>query len=64
MMWLVLYLYGKYQVHHPEVTSGFGTSMAVSSPLAVAFFIAVSRTMDYHHNFDDIIGGNLAIVCE
>ncbi|KAG2378502.1 hypothetical protein C9374_008141 [Naegleria lovaniensis] len=27
------------------------------SPLALAAFIAISRTLDYHHNFSDILGG-------
>jgi diacylglycerol diphosphate phosphatase/phosphatidate phosphatase len=34
------------------------------SPMAVAFFVAISRTMDYHHHFSDILAGAIiGFVC-
>jgi membrane-associated phospholipid phosphatase len=59
MVWLVMYLMGKYRVFHEQRTVGFGPAALISSPILVAMFVAISRTMDYHHNFSDIIGGSL-----
>jgi len=59
MIWLTLYLLGKYRAFHPVQTVGFTGSALLSSPIAVAFFVAVSRTRDYKHNFSDITAGAL-----
>jgi membrane-associated phospholipid phosphatase len=50
---------GKGQVFHNEYSTGVHTAIAVWSPMTLAFFVAVSRTVDYHHNFSDIIAGAL-----
>jgi len=59
MVWLALYLLGKYRAFHPVQTIGFTGAVLLSSPIAVAFFVAVSRTRDYRHNFSDITAGSL-----
>jgi len=60
MTTLTLYLCGKLKVFNSNVGhSGtmFWKSTFAFSPLLVSLFIAVSRTMDYHHNFDDVCAG-------
>jgi len=37
----------------------FVTGLGALFPLVVAGFIAVSRTMDYHHNFSDVLAGSV-----
>lgn len=59
MVWLSLYLLGKYRAFHPVQTVGFTGAVLLSSPIAVAFFVAVSRVRDYKHNFSDINAGSL-----
>lgn len=59
MLFLVLYLHGKFRVYSPEHSASFSKSILLASPLAIAFFIALSRTIDYHHNYSDIIAGAL-----
>jgi hypothetical protein len=49
MVWLTLYLLGKYRVFHPVQPVGFSAAVLLSSPMAVAFFVAVSRVRDYKY---------------
>jgi len=60
MVFLSLYLMGKFRIfgNHKQVGSLWRSLIALL-PLTVAFFIAVSRTVDYHHNFSDILAGSL-----
>jgi len=59
MTFLVLYLCGKTNLFSEHRTTSFAKAVLVMSPMVLAFFVAVSRTMDYHHNFSDIIAGSL-----
>jgi len=59
MLFLVLYLHGKFRVYSEGHTSSFAQSVLLASPLSIAFFVAISRTIDYHHNYSDIIAGGL-----
>jgi len=59
MTFLVLYIMGKLHIWNDDTATNFSKAVAVISPLTLAFFIAISRTIDYHHNFSDIIGGAL-----
>jgi len=59
MLFLVLYLHGKFRVYNEEHSASFSKSILLTSPLAIAFFISLSRAIDYHHNFSDIIAGAL-----
>jgi len=59
MLFLALYLHGKFQVYNHENSASFSKSILLASPLAIAFFISMSRAIDYHHNFSDIIAGAL-----
>jgi len=59
MVFLSLYILGKSRIFRNECVSPLWKSLLALSPLIVAFFIAVSRTVDYHHNFSDIIAGSL-----
>jgi len=55
-VFLILYLCGKFQVFR---SSHFYKALPILSLLTVPFFISLSRTIDYHHHFSDIIGGAL-----
>jgi membrane-associated phospholipid phosphatase len=57
MLFLVLYLHGKFRIYSEGHTSSFAKSILLASPLSIAFFVALSRTIDYHHNYSDIIAG-------
>jgi len=59
MLFLVLYLHGKFRIYSHDHSASFSKSILFASPLAVAFFIAMSRVIDYHHNYSDILGGSL-----
>lgn len=50
---------GKLQVYREEHASNFGKTVLVTSPMCLAFFVAISRTIDYHHNYSDVIAGSL-----
>jgi len=58
MVFLSLYLTGKRKLlRRNDSTATEG--LICMSPLVLAFFVAISRTMDYHHNFSDVIAGSL-----
>lgn len=57
MTFLSLYLFGKTRVFSEHSGATFPKLLGCISPFFVAAFISVSRTMDYHHNFSDILAG-------
>jgi len=57
MLFLALYLHGKFRVYSHDHSASFSKSILLASPMAIAFFISLSRAIDYHHNFSDIIAG-------
>jgi len=59
LVFLVLYLMGKFQVFHERHQFNFFKALPILSILCLPFFISISRTIDYHHNFSDVIGGAL-----
>jgi len=59
MVFLSLYTLGKLRVFSNDRVSPLWKSLLAMCPLGVCIFIAVSRTVDYHHNFSDIIAGAL-----
>jgi len=59
MVFLSLYFMGKFKVFSKDHVVPLWKPLVGLCPLLVCFFIAVSRTVDYHHNFSDIIAGSL-----
>jgi membrane-associated phospholipid phosphatase len=59
MTFLTLYLLGKLRLCSHTSSTSFSKFTVCASPLLLASYIAVSRTMDYHHNFSDIIAGSI-----
>jgi len=67
LTFLSLYLAAKFHVFSHRVeedrsivqTGNSVSGLASLVPLLLAGFIAVSRTMDYHHDFSDILAGSL-----
>jgi len=57
LIFLCLYLFGKSKVYSEHSAVGLLKGLGSFSPFFVCTFIAISRTMDYHHNFDDILAG-------
>ena len=58
MLLLTLYLCGKLKIYNKNPnTHIFLKLIVVLSPILAAWFVCISRTRDYHHNFSDIIGG-------
>jgi len=57
LVYISLYIAGKLRVFSDHAGSVFARSIASMLPLIMCTFIAVSRTMDYHHNFSDILAG-------
>ncbi|PRP81240.1 hypothetical protein PROFUN_02074 [Planoprotostelium fungivorum] len=61
---LSCYFSGKLHIFSRHTGGTLPRALLAFSPITISFFIAVSRTMDYHHNFDDIIaGGLLGAIC-
>jgi len=59
MVFVSLYLAGKMKVYKYHSGSLVLKALAVFSPLLISTFVAISRTMDYHHDFADIVAGSL-----
>ena len=63
MTFVMLYLMSKLKLYDQERNRKFHTGgsfwklIACISPLGIACFVAISRTLDYHHNFSDILAG-------
>ncbi|GAM22363.1 hypothetical protein SAMD00019534_055380, partial [Acytostelium subglobosum LB1] len=62
MTFLSMYLCGKLRVFRKEGSPSWKLFI-VLLPYAISSFVAVSRTMDYHHDFSDILGGTLIGLC-
>lgn len=59
MVFLSLYTMGKFRAFSGDRVVPLWKPMIGLLPLVVAIFIAASRTIDYHHNFSDVIAGSL-----
>eukprot|EP01117_Protostelium_nocturnum_P001941 TRINITY_DN125_c0_g1_i3.p1 TRINITY_DN125_c0_g1~~TRINITY_DN125_c0_g1_i3.p1 ORF type:complete len:296 (-),score=66.50 TRINITY_DN125_c0_g1_i3:105-992(-) len=59
MVFLSLYLAGKFKVFNAHTGSLVLKAIFILSPMYISIFIAISRTIDYHHSFADIISGSL-----
>lgn len=59
MVFLSLYLAGKFKVFNTHTGSLVLKAVFILSPMYVSIFIAISRTIDYHHQFVDILAGSL-----
>lgn len=59
MVFLTLYLAGKFKVFNVHGGSLVLKGVFILCPVFLAMFIAISRTMDYHHSFADILAGSL-----
>jgi membrane-associated phospholipid phosphatase len=57
MSFICLYLFGKFKVFGSKRTHCYAKICLMTSPMLIAFFVAISRTMDYHHNFSDVTAG-------
>ncbi|EGC38815.1 hypothetical protein DICPUDRAFT_75571 [Dictyostelium purpureum] len=58
MTFLAFYLCGKTRVFLRDGGNIF-TALICLSPFMVSSLVAVSRVVDYHHNFDDILAGSV-----
>jgi diacylglycerol diphosphate phosphatase/phosphatidate phosphatase len=58
MMFLSLYIAGKLSTFGPNGGALWKAFVSLL-PLCTAGMIAVSRTLDYHHNYDDVIAGSV-----
>lgn len=59
MIFLSLYIAGKLQVYRVHSGSLVMKSLLIVSPCLISTFVAISRVMDYHHDFSDIIAGTI-----
>jgi len=59
MVFVSLYLSGKLKLYRYHSGSLVLKGLVVFSPLLVSTFVSISRTMDYHHDFSDILAGAL-----
>lgn len=57
MVFICLYLFAKFRIWGSKHTHCYAKVCLLTSPMLLAFFVAISRTMDYHHHFADIIAG-------
>ncbi|EGG16548.1 phosphoesterase [Cavenderia fasciculata] len=62
MTYLSFYLCGKLRVFRKE-GAAMWKILIVMSPYAISSLVAVSRTVDYHHDFSDILAGTLIGLC-
>eukprot|EP01097_Dermamoeba_algensis_P011097 TRINITY_DN8462_c0_g1_i1.p1 TRINITY_DN8462_c0_g1~~TRINITY_DN8462_c0_g1_i1.p1 ORF type:complete len:162 (+),score=36.21 TRINITY_DN8462_c0_g1_i1:50-487(+) len=58
MVFCILYLSGKLGTFRKD-DGAFWKMLLNCVFLAVGFAVSVSRTIDYHHNFDDILAGSI-----
>lgn len=57
MTTLFLYLCGKLKLYSEQTKFQFPKLVLAYIPILGACFIGVSRTRDFHHNFDDVLAG-------
>lgn len=58
LFYLSLWLAGKLRLFHPNKSGETWKILVCFAPAFAAFFIAITRTRDYYHNFSDIIAGS------
>lgn len=58
LFYLTLWLAGKLRLFHPSRAGETWKIVVCFAPTFAAFFIALTRTRDYYHNFSDIIAGS------
>jgi len=58
-VYMSLYIIGKLRVYRQTSGSMVSKMAIVLIPLVISTYVAVSRTVDYHHNFSDILAGSL-----
>lgn len=58
LFYLTLWLSGKLKLFHPSRSGETWKIILCFFPTFCAFFIAITRTRDYYHNFSDIIAGS------
>ena len=58
LFYLSLWLSGKLKLFHPGKAGETWKILLCFAPAFCAFFIAITRTRDYYHNFSDIIAGS------
>jgi len=68
MVFVSLYLAGKLQVYRHHNGSLVLKALMICAPCSLSVFVAISRVIDYHHDFSDILAGSIlgagiAVVC-
>jgi len=59
MVFLALYLNGKLHIFNEKGGTPMIKALVPIIPIMLSIFVAVSRTVDYHHHFSDIIAGSI-----
>lgn len=57
-IYLALYMALRLKVHKPGTSLKTLKYLLLSIPVGIAAFVAVSRILDNHHNFDDVVAGS------
>lgn len=57
-VYLALYMAMRLKVSQPGTSFKTLKYLALSIPVAIAAFVSISRIIDNHHNFDDVVAGS------
>lgn len=63
MCFISLYLIGKLHVFGDRGRGRSWRLLISITPLFLAMLVAVSRTADYHHHYQDVIAGSILGIC-
>ena len=58
-VYLALYMGMRMRITHPATEFKSAKFLLLSIPVCISSFVAVSRVLDFHHNYDDILAGSV-----
>ncbi len=58
-VYLGLYMGMRMRITNPSTGFKSAKFLVLCIPVSIASFVAVSRVLDYHHNYDDIVAGSV-----